>query len=81
MRLAARAPREVAGLCLIAPAGRYGGRSWSCPPRLCPPCLCPPRLCHRFPSPSSGTYMDTCWTLSAASRWDQTCVMRQLWQG
>jgi pimeloyl-ACP methyl ester carboxylesterase len=24
MRLAARAPRDVAGLCLIAPAGRYG---------------------------------------------------------
>lgn len=24
MRLAARSPRDVAGLCLIAPAGRYG---------------------------------------------------------
>ena len=69
MRLAARAPREVAGLCLIAPAGRYGG--WCCPPRLQPPSR---------PS-SSGTYVDTCWTLSAASRQDQACVIQQLWQG
>ena len=54
MRLAARAPREVVGLCLIAPAGRYGGCLPACKPsRL----FCRPALAYPC---SSTTYSDTC---------------------